>query len=70
MMPSAPEREMVDLSKMLLPSGPKLSRMASFAPQPDDEYDAFCAGEMGEYYNEDNDTMFDSGEDEGEWWNN
>ena len=70
MMPSAPEREMVDLSKMLLPSGPKLSRMASFAhlaPQPDDEYDAFCAGEMGEYYGDYDDH---DQEQEGEWWNN
>ena len=71
MMPCAPEREMVDLSKMLLPSGPKLSRMASLAPQPDEEYDAFCAGEMGEYYGEDNGQGQDQDqEQEGEWWNN
>ena len=72
MMPSAPEREMVDLSKMLLPSGPKLSRMApctSLVPQPDEEYDAFCAGEMGEYYG-DYDNQEQDHEQEGEWWNN
>jgi hypothetical protein len=72
MMPSAPEREMVDLSKMLLPSGPKLSRMAplaSLVPQPDEEYDAFCAGEMGEYYGDYDDQDPDQ-EQEDEWWNN
>jgi hypothetical protein len=70
MMPSAPEREMVDLSKMLLPTGPKLSRMAPLAPfasQPDEEYDAFCAGEMGEYYGENDGLVQDQ---EGEWLNN
>ena len=76
LMPSAPEREMVDLSKMLLPTGPKLSRMAPldpFASQPDEEYDAFCAGEMGEYYGENDGLVQDQEQDqeqEGEWWNN
>jgi hypothetical protein len=65
MMPNAPEREMVDLSMMLLPSGPKLSRMAPFATQPDEEYDAFCAGEMGEYYGVDDDQ-----DPESKWWDN
>jgi hypothetical protein len=69
MMPCAPEREMVDLSMMLLPTGPKLSRMAPLAPQPDEEYDAFCAGEMGEYYGDDNDGLEEEDE-EGDWWNN
>lgn len=70
MMPSVPKREIVDLSNMFLPTGPKLSRMPPIFSQPDEEYEEFCANEMVEYISNDGDWDEEEEEEENDWWNN
>ena len=70
MMPIAPERHMIDLSNMLLPTGPKLSRVV-IPSQADEEYEEFCAAEMAEYNIGDGrvGNSNDDNDDDDEWWN-
>ena len=79
MMPSAPLREMVDLSKMLLPTGPKLSRTARKQPalSQDDEYwlDIHLnqGGTEKDYYailQEEEGIGVGGGDGGDDWWNN
>ena len=77
MMPSAPHREMLDLSKMLLPTGPKLSRRVPQQPviSQDEEYwlDVHLdqGGTEEDYYALLQEEMDVGGGSDGEdWWNN
>ena len=83
MMPSAPDRKMVDLSKMLLPTGPKLSRTGLQQPSQYSSYEEEYwlgvhidqGGTEADYYAllqeeiGDNDER-EEGEQGYDWWNN